>query len=241
MKTFVFGDVHGKLDMLLGLLVTAGIMDASGKRIDNSVRVISVGDLGNFSEDSRTEDYACYRFAAEHGIEVLWGNHDRAVVDPHHKFSGYARPLQLTRDLMTRLDMRLAAFAEGFLITHAGVHPGYVPYLPTDRDVVQHMYNVIQKHSDDLTYPLIKDIGTTRGGPDTQGGLLWRDADREKLARFPQVFGHTKGYVRRFNQGQSICIDAGVRKGNLAGVWLPSMTVVAIGPDSEINMIGEDQ
>lgn len=64
------------------------------------------------------------------------------------------------------------------------------------------------------------------------GGILWRDA-REPLAALPQVFGHSRGLVRSYNDGQSFCLDVGCGKeGRLAGMWLDTLERVAVGYDA---------
>jgi len=216
MRSFVVGDVHGHLYSFIALLKKAGI-----KQDDE---IIQLGDLGHFSLDTQHSDLAVFRFARRlPNFLMLWGNHDRAVVDEQqHWFRGYHHPLVATRQLLTDLKPQLSAARHGYLITHAGLHkdfekPGY-----TAED-----YNRLL-HVNGLSH-LINAVSRRRGGLAPAGGILWRDI-REPLADIPQIFGHTCGeavmqFVRPNHN--SFCIDiASATNDHLAGIWLPSLEIV---------------
>lgn len=238
------GDVHGHYDRFEALLKQEGIIDAEGNRINHDVFVVQLGDLGHFGyTGSHTGDKLCYKAAAkDRWVDiVLWGNHDRAVVNEYHAFSGYQfPPYYETCDYMTQLHdesrLLLAFEAHGFLLTHAGLHPQfkYNQDAPEEAktdpaafaDFFNELDNEVAKH------PVIDAISRKRGGPSPYGGILWRDADEKLYDDFRQIFGHSsKEKVREYHTkaGKSYCIDTGSRNnGRLAGIWLPDERIVKI-------------
>ena len=100
------------------------------RRINHDVEVVQLGDLGHFGQDaSPTGDLMCWQYADRWFDVVLWGNHDRAVVDSHHAFSGYLSPGPEIKHYMFGLyavdKLKLAHVAHDFLITHAGLQAGW--------------------------------------------------------------------------------------------------------------------
>lgn len=212
-RTLVIGDVHGHIDRL-----TALVEKAAPEPMDI---LVQVGDLGNFSADSVDGDEACYRLARNTGMIVLWGNHDRAVVDDAHRFHGFCPPTGPVRGLMEEVAPRMAYHTHDYYITHAGIHANLIGDGPGN--VEELMYELWEKYAYDP-------IGYARGGNSPHGGILWRDDD-EPLWPGKQIYGHTsRPRVRKY--GHSYCIDVGRKEnpGSLAGIWLPECRVVAIGP-----------
>lgn len=236
-RTFVIGDVHGHADRLSALLAKAGISDSDGpeRLTEAEIKVVQLGDLGHFGAYTKDDDYECYRLARSLGMVVLWGNHDRAVVEPEkHRFVGYEPPYAKTREVMEQVAPKLAYEAHGYLLTHAGVHPDWMVPGVTAELFVRAAY-LMHGHMPGI----VDDIAKFRGGNGRQGGILWRD-EREQLSRrVAQIFGHTRGNIRTYTTSDpqrplSYCIDVGgTTDGNLAGIWLPEMKVVAVGPDTE--------
>ena len=232
MRTFIIGDVHGHHDRLTSLLKKAGLISLVGHKRTDDTRIIQVGDLGNFSIDSRKNDERCYALAQWYDIEVLWGNHDRAAVDLRSTFVGYAVPDTETKSLMRAAKPQFAAYSFGHIITHAGVHPRQVPYalLHKPAQALAHYLDCCSGEE-----PIITDISTKRGGTAACGGILWRDAS-EELFNIPQIFGHTRSdSIREYNDGAGICIDIAEKTGHeLAGIFLSddpvwNRRVVAVG------------
>ena len=187
------------------------------KRIDHNVEVVQVGDLGHFGQDaSPTGDMMCWQYASSWFDKVLWGNHDRAVIDSHHIFGGFLRPTPDIKHFMAMLanegKLALAHSAHGFLITHAGLQAGWKQQAGIDFDrsnptLVAEWINASEwwpeatSSADLYDGPLtdkersqvaVRDaISRKRGGWSPTGGILWRD-EQEKLYRgFPQVYGHS--------------------------------------------------
>lgn len=234
-RAFVIGDVHGHLNRLHWLLSKAGLLDDDGNRTANDVEVIQLGDLGHYGTLTKEDDLDTWRQASWWLDVVLWGNHERAIVEPEkHWFRGYEAPYAETQHLMENMRPKLAYESHGYLLTHAGVHPDWMVPGVTAELFVRAAY-LMHGHMAGI----VDDIAKFRGGNARQGGILWRD-DREQLSRrVAQIFGHTRGNIRTYTTSDpqrplSYCIDVGgVSDGNLAGIWLPEMKVVAVGPDAE--------
>lgn len=273
--TLVIGDCHGHLDRLEALLTQEGIIgechpcegtgdgaleggfcehcDGTGiARNNHDVEVVQLGDLGHFGRDTVTADRLTWKFGPEWLDVILWGNHDRAVIDRRHSFGGYVKPSKETEIAITNaLDfgqLKLAYVAHGFLLTHAGLHKVF-----QHNKVSAEIHNDPQAFADWMNdndemplediphrkaYLATRDaISDLRGGPCNAGGILWRDA-REKLYPFRQVFGHTAkrdGTCRTYESkqvGNSYCIDVGDQhNGRLMGMWLPDERVVEVKLD----------
>lgn len=223
--TLVIGDVHGHFDRLHALLEQEGIIDAKGKRINFDVNVIQLGDLGHFGDGgSPTGDKLCYLFANDWFDGVCWGNHDRPNVDGGSVFNGYQRPSEDTLHSMKELylngKLRFAFAANGYLLTHAGLHPVFKD-CPADPEKAAEWVNT----NPHCWHP----IGRRRNGRHEYGGVLWRDASEKLRKDIPQVFGHSRGpEVREYN-GNSYCVDVGTPgNGRLAAIWLPSCRVAEV-------------
>lgn len=228
-RSLVIGDVHGHLDRLAALLEQEGIIreigDGEFERIDFDTEVVQLGDLGHFGFDgSPTGDLLSWQYANEWIDVLLWGNHDRAVVEERVVHSGYRKPspevIHLMRIYEAEGKLKWAHEAHGHLMTHAGLHPLFgsvsAEYLNSDE-------------ADDIHVA----IPRARGGRHEAGGILWRDIS-EDLHKRPQVFGHSASREHQVRYvGDSVCIDIG-GKGDkpgdacLAGLYLPDRTVVRI-------------
>jgi hypothetical protein len=236
-RTLVIGDVHGHVDRLRALLLQEGVIDANDHRIDDDVRVIQVGDLGNFGRD-HTDDAECYaRVLDDNWVDtVLWGNHDRAVVDGQHIFGGYREPsgriLKYMEELVDDDRYLIATEAHGFLITHAGLAPIYDRHLPDD---LTEAVAALNAGSDAAIRMTINAIGRLRNGQHPSGGILWRDIRELLSPKFPQIFGHSAdphGLVRQPTNA-SWCVDIGGKyEARLAGLWLPEQKIARVDLDT---------
>jgi len=228
-RTLVIGDVHGHPDLLLALLKKAGIKSTETIE-ERDFEIVQLGDLGHFGEGSAQRDLESYEIAYGYGIQVLWGNHDMAVFNQGvHSFRGFEMPTDPSMfDMMWGVDPKFALARHGYLLTHAGLHPKFLVPGMTVEGMADHLNR-------DSMSNAIHSIGHARGGLHEEGGILWRD-DSERLARINQVYGHTRGLVRRsllMDGTDRWCIDV-AEKGlgsHLVGLWLPDLTLVAVGPD----------
>jgi hypothetical protein len=224
-RTFVIGDVHGKLDNLIALL------DRAGVRSDDTV--VQLGDLGTYTAATLVEDLAVWQWALrQENLIVLCGNHEAGVLSAFHQFRGYVPPLPDTRHAMMRVGLKWAVAHHGVLLTHAGLHPLHVPAVGVN--TVEQAAEYIRKTCSQAWHHevhLRDDISPRRGGNAPAGGILWR-GEQEPIAPFLQVFGHTRDYDIRVRDS-GMCIDVNSKEGkNLAGIWLPEMRVVAVGEDA---------
>ena len=279
MKTLVIGDVHGHLDRLEALLKQEGIigecpichgtgdyqrpsatepgmcLKCNGvgiSRINHDVEVVQLGDLGHYGIDTVTADRLTWEYAPKWIDVILWGNHDRAVIEKGHHFGGYANPDGQTKDAIdaaiTEGKLKLAYEAHGFLLTHAGLHSEFqhnkIPsLLKTSPKLFAEWLNECDIRGADDPPPeytndfrAIRDnISPLRGAHfRADGGILWRDAREPLYDGFKQVFGHTsrdEDVTRTYpaDDGLSYCIDVGNQyNGRLKGLWLPEERVVEI-------------
>jgi hypothetical protein len=241
--TLVIGDCHGHYARLLALLVQEGIVDPdTEERINHDVEVVQLGDLGHFGEggDGPTADLFCYEKAEEWFDMLLWGNHDRAVIDGTHAFKGYYDPPESTKHIMKYLrntgQMRLAWHAHDFLLTHAGLHRAFFSasvgklLKPGSAEDIANQINQLELQKP--THAVWDMIGGHRGGRYPIGGILWRHSGEKLYEGVRQIFGHSTGKkIRKYHskQGWSYCIDIGSRgNGKLAGIWLPEERVVEV-------------
>jgi len=214
----VIGDVHGHHDRLQALLRQEGIIDEENRRTDKDAEVIQVGDLGQYDRHTHKRDYVTWSMVADYNWVdyVLWGNHDRAVVDVTSSFRGYDPPTPRVVELMEKVNPLMAIMRHGHLITHAGLHPTYMEGKTDPHQAILEGGNIITA------------ISRWRGGYHEAGGILWRDFVERLWHGMPQIFGHTRqNNVER--DRNSWCIDIGsIDNGRLAGIWLPEMRAVEI-------------
>lgn len=173
------------------------------------VTVIQLGDLGHFGRDgSPTADVFCLQTAVLGWIDLmLWGNHDRALIDPVHTFTGHIQnreALHYLKHLQDKGKLKLAHVAHGFLITHAGLAQAFKAQkvdqaLKDDPDLFAEWMNVeddkyLKSHGEDADPQAtsIRDaISVHRGGHSNTGGVLWRDINEKLYDGFRQIFGHS--------------------------------------------------
>lgn len=239
---FVIGDIHGHIDRLEALLKHEGLIgwceicqgggqvgDAEcifchgfgiARRDNGANHVVLLGDVGHFGiETSPSLDTMTWQVADVWADTVLWGNHDRAVVQDEHAFRGYMEPPATTKHIMQMLraerTLKLAFAAHGFLMTHAGLHVAFenqktaVGFNKNDPVEVAAWLNVndelwfVDGKYDPVMAGVRDCVGRIRNGRCDAGGILWRDVN-EKLytwspehpERFRQVFGHTADHKK---------------------------------------------
>ena len=241
--TFCVGDLHGHLNRLIALLQQEGLVDKKGDRTRPEVEVVQLGDFGHWGYATEREDADTLAVAPDWFDVMLWGNHDRALIEEiRHGFGGYHRPedpgvIHHVLALRAAGKLKLAYSAHGYLFTHAGVHPKVLENEPLSsaEECAAWLNDKVEPSDDKVT---ARDaISFERGGSHFFGGVLWRDAKEALAFDFPQIFGHTAHppKVRSYrapgkDQPYSYCIDIGDKgdHGKLAGIWLPSETVVEV-------------
>jgi hypothetical protein len=109
-------------------------------------------------------------------------------------------------------DLKGAVFLDGWLFSHAGVHPDWwthygettaARYLGFQREWDAALANIFNE----ALNPLFT-IGQARGGDALIGSPLWQDWDEEfeDALEVPQIVGHTR-CVKQTQEGRSYCID----------------------------------
>jgi hypothetical protein len=279
-KAFIIGDVHGRLARLEALLLEAEIIGpcavcfASGDvsdgsdeaqfcpacdgnglmRIDHETEVIQLGDLidANPQRTSPTADSMIVRFADSWVDTLLWGNHERPIINGP-TFDGYGRPDEETLETLAQWRKegryKLATHFNDYLITHAGLsdfaftgeRTGSLNRHSAERLACWiNLQDEKRPHPNYLahrdygdpsnTWPLRDNIGQDRGGWDLWSGLLWRDS-REGLWPVPQIFGHTshRAVIKIEDEkgGSSYCVDTS-KHDRVSGIWLPSQEIVTV-------------
>lgn len=248
----IIGDVHGHFDRLDALLVQEGIINEHGERINHDVTVVQLGDLGHFGSawngykmipGSPTGDQVCYEAVwRDNWVDiVLWGNHDRAVVDSWHGFNGYVRPPAETLHMMKSLEhegrLLMAYACHDYLITHAGLAAAFkfqkgVPNSVKEdpKAFADFVNTMVQKEIPGDVHAIWDAIGSRRGGRSATGGILWRDQGEKLYRTFKQVYGHSaskRGKVVQFGESYNIDIG-GKEEARLAGIWLPERKIVRV-------------
>lgn len=229
MRTLVLPDLHGRVEVLVGILERAGPFDA----------IVSVGDAIHGGRETGDRDMELLdRLLDMDGlldkrIEVVVGNHELPYLGGT-AFAGWD-PRSPVGPVLQRLDEEgvivPCALVDGYLITHAGVGPhlGYVTAesafkglsklwrnRPAHTSVRLSQYRPVD---DDYARTFLM-VGRRRGGWEPFGGVTWRD-DHEPLADFPQVYGHTPGEAVQYHAwgvgveqdvgaDLGVCIDLGV-------------------------------
>jgi hypothetical protein len=264
-RTFVIGDSHGHLDRLEALLlqenilVDCGVCDATGdnenldpcefcdgvgvvRNYEDGVRVVHIGDLMHGGYDTSYGDQECYRYAYKfHWIDdLVWGNHERGLVDERHAFGGMAKRLAgPTIQLMNAMERDgrtyFATTAHGFLLTHAGLGAYWDGHelVMDSPEVAASALNELA-NDPDHSYGVIHAVSYRRGGSGDAGGILWRDDNEPISGKFNQVYGHTAdrdGLHRTHETNGKIAykIDIGGKsERRLGGLWLPDQTLVKV-------------
>jgi len=198
MKTVVVGDLHGKYNIVEEILTW-------------DYNVVFVGDyLDSFThkavEQLHTLDLILDSVIKSNGrVKALLGNHEIAYLNPRMACSGNSTAVQigiLHRDmspLLTHLWLH-----DDILITHAGVSQ----HLLTSSKLSLTEY---------LDAGDFNQIGYSRGGRNTIGGLYWCDWWEEfvPVAGTRQIVGHTafrpvnadKGIVTNDDNYNIDCLD----------------------------------
>jgi hypothetical protein len=164
-------------------------------------------------------------------LHMLCGNHDlpyyalRPVCGgrsgkPNEMISQWLRNTTLERaEIINELwdeafwqSLQGAVLLDGWLFSHAGVHPDW---WPQDLGSTESRYQAFQKQwstafatiYDEVENPIFA-AGLARGGLLPFGGPLWLDwnAEFEDVLEVPQIVGHTR-CVKQTQKGRSFCID----------------------------------
>lgn len=195
----VIGDIHGDWETLWRLLKKADVVDKLGHKKPHR-HVTFIGDIGHWGHKVFGGDYYALLIAAKYGDAFIGGNHEGSLVFDTPTFGG-VHPRHLVSpealrllDRMTSQGRWQAAVAiDGWLLTHAGLHPAYQEQLAefiSDPVALADQINFLfykrlftHKHQDlfDSVGPIRSRIGDqgydyTMSGEDEPGGVFWMDA-----------------------------------------------------------------
>lgn len=201
----VIGDVHARPEALYSLLREVGVIDAAGRR-QRGGWVVQVGDL----LDRKAEPEAnleTAQLAAEALDVVIAGNHEWRLLSECDGDNGAA-----LATLASHGWPDAAASIDGWLITHAGVHPEFASELPDDAtdaavEINHRWHRSPQTRRRD---PLFTAVGPARGGPDPFGGIFWMHSDEwptKRTAPWGQISGHVPQGHPKLMPGPRWAID----------------------------------
>lgn len=201
----VVGDVHGD-PLLIDLLQKIGVINSRGERAEG-FHVVQIGDLAHFGHRVHTGDTQVLELALRAFDQVLLGNHEAWFAHRMNagKFAGmhdqlYPETEQALQRLVRAGHYQPAAELDGWVITHAGVHPVHAEGLPVDPALAAAAINQRFAHylqSSRPFTPMFDAVGPARGGNGRSGpgGMLWLDLSEltpyTPNFPWPQIVGHT--------------------------------------------------
>lgn len=227
MAEIVIGDVHARADLLRALLEATGVLDPRGRR-RAGFWTIQVGDL--LDRRARPEaNLTTARLAVQALDIVVVGNHEARLLGEGDSTHGAALATLAARGWPYG-----AAEVGGWVVTHAGVHPGLTPGLSSQpQDCVAEINDRWHRRSSTgKGDPLFDWVGPARGGISPYGGVIWgAGSEWPPDARTPwgQIHGHIPQPRPRLLPGPRWLIDLGADGSQLAalvrrkqsGAWRP--------------------
>ena len=197
----VVGDVHARTDALHTLLRELEVIDGKGRRRRKGW-VAQVGDLLDRKAEPEANLETAQLAVAALDV-VLAGNHEWRMLEDGEN--------EAALDLLaTRGWPEAAAASDGWLVTHAGVHPKFAESLPADpadcAAEINRRWNGKRRDRD----PLFASIGPARGGDDPHGGILWMHSDewpKSHTTPWGQIAGHVPQPGPRLLPGPRWAID----------------------------------
>ena len=231
-RLLLIPDIHQDLTFLSRIL--------DREKLDRFDQIILMGDYFDARSEAFEGEMATRmtaRFLLElvrqyrRKVRLLWGNHDiiycrlreyvlrvgaegiaREVEDPELRET-FQRTLWINEswpgEMWARFEM--AVKADGWLISHAGIHPDFWPANPDPDNALSQLRDqwdsVIGDLFENEDHPLLE-AGQARGGALPAGGPVWCDWDEEFVdgIPFPQIVGHTPAPAPR-SHARSWCID----------------------------------
>lgn len=186
----ISGDIHGNLAKATAFLAW-----------EPDETHVCVGDYVDSFTESQEQQLACLQMLMESRSLLLWGNHDlHYLPDPLWRCNGF-QPMMapLYRKLFVAAletgRITAACSVDGWLCTHAGVHPALVDRDLTPEEAATSFNAAFPRQLQARHGPLLY-VAPARGGNDPFGGIFWFDPFREgiepsrRVGR--QVFGHTE-------------------------------------------------
>lgn len=162
---------------------------------------VCVGDFVDSFTESGERQLECLQLLMDSPARLLWGNHDlHYLPNPLWRCNGFQPKMApIFREIfLAALEngrITAACAADGWLCTHAGVHPALIDTEMTSEDAAQYLNAAFPEQLAAGRGPLLY-VAPARGGYDPYGGIFWFDPfrEREEPSRKvgKQVFGHTE-------------------------------------------------
>ncbi len=200
MTTLVIPDIHNSIDR-----AEEAVARLEG-RFDH---VVFLGDyfddFGDRTEDAvRTANWL-ERSVSDSRRTHLLGNHDLAYLHPNQFTfcSGFEHEkMRAIAPILSRIDrscFKPAVVREGWLISHAGVHPHFARGRTADVLVQWLETQLLQLNAGGR--PAIFAPGHARGGSQEFGGITWLDWTQEfrPVSGMNQIVGHTPAETIRLH------------------------------------------
>ena len=202
----VIPDVHGHHEALKILLESVGAVHKGTKQ--PGYFVAQIGDLMNMCSDTREHDAETVKKGNEWIDMQILGNHEACNVFgmDNHAFGGMDYPHMLDPDTLLYAKKRkwqIAGVIDGYLLTHAGVHPHYqIDVDSYDGECEEERFAAylqdifVNRLINRRGVPVIDSVGVYGAGYISPGGVLWlrpqelTDQDWHDN-RLRQVVGHT--------------------------------------------------
>lgn len=230
---FTHGDNQYGWERAYALLKQEGfICEKNGKalRARKNVPLIHIGDNGNYYRGTEVSDQRAWEVLEEFYDEMLIGNHEAAVLF-HMELGNYKQPNYICNDLIHKTyaegRLKFATSYDGFLITHAGVHPNFEDELSEDPVKAAEQLNKLGRKSPKAH--IFSNVSAIRGGWQGYGGIFWRDASESLSKKWPQIFGHSRLDQPSIFNGDSYGIDVGYpNNGRIAGIYTDTKKIVEV-------------
>lgn len=237
MRTIVFSDVHGEPSIINNVIEHSGFDP-------HADRLVFAGDAVDLGRDS----WGCLELLDEIGAECLVGNHEYAAfVDFEIEDIRLSESvLRRNEENLTSGRWRLAAEADGVLITHAGVSREYVS------DFIEGAEGSVARFADALNEQFARavELGmVAAGGVIEMGGPIWwrPDYDEQLLPLVTQVVGHTPREIvhdpdalARLTAGGVYLVDPWVRGWRRRGFGLPVPLRYAVIEGGSVRVVGSE-
>ena len=217
MPTVVISDLHGDYENLWRIIRDTGIVDSDKEYFEveddlpvkrDDAYVIFVGDIADFGRMAEPhEDAATLRLAAKYGDVFIPGNHEMPYLysfgGREMGFGGMRNELEsgiqdALRIVRWEIEWVPAVEVNGWLVTHAGLHPDHLRDLGNPEDAYEAAYALPERFKacvfDRQEWPYVfTGVDYLRGGYGV-GGIFWTDVKTLLGAgpsRIPQIVGHS--------------------------------------------------
>ena len=210
MRTLVLGDVHNNVDRVDEIVA-----------YEKPELTVIVGDLHDSWGHGRAAAKKTAQWQAARIRDPAWkllmGNHDAQYAFGKGIFNpcGANKSKKYTIDRFIRpIDwhqMPLFFEHQGFVISHAGIHPRFLENGPWSTEFGQVTQEIFWRNP---YHCWVNVVGRSRGGDAIAGGALWCDyyAEFEPVPGLKQIFGHSHCSEIATKDGLNFCIETSLKE-----------------------------